>query len=77
MAKSITPEILRAPLEKVVLAAKMLNFNEPPMAILALAINPPDLKNIESTIWFLKEVRFSINQFCKYYFLMIYCSVAH
>lgn len=54
---NIPPEILRAPLDRLVLNAKMLAFDEPPEAILSLALNPPDLKNIESTIWNLKEVR--------------------
>lgn len=55
MPETIPPEILRAPLDQLVLSAKMLALNEPPEAILSLALNPPDLKNIESTIWLLKE----------------------
>lgn len=57
MAKNIVPEILRASLDNIVLASKVLDLNEPPEAILALAMNPPNLKNIESTIWSLKEVK--------------------
>lgn len=57
MPKSIPPEILRAPLDTLVLNAKILALDEPPEAILSLAMNPPDLKNIETTVWSLKEVR--------------------
>lgn len=56
MSQKSVPEILRAPLERVVLQAKMLNLHETPQQILALAINPPNLKNIEMTILTLKEV---------------------
>lgn len=56
MKANIVPEILRAPLDRVVLSSKLLDLNEPPEAILALALNPPNLKNIESTVWCLKEV---------------------
>ncbi|KAK9877509.1 hypothetical protein WA026_018618 [Henosepilachna vigintioctopunctata] len=56
MDKESTPEILRAPLESVTLQAKMLDFNEEPKAILALAINPPNLSNIEKTVLRLKEI---------------------
>lgn len=60
MDKSIIPEILRSPLERLVLATKMLEIHEPPKAILALALDPPNLSNIESTIWKLKEVCFAV-----------------
>lgn len=56
LQKKGDPEILRAPLEQVILQSKMLDLNESPKQILALAINPPNLKNIENTIWTLKEV---------------------
>lgn len=56
MSERSIPEILRAPLERVVLQTKMLNFRETPQQILALALNPPNLKNIEMTILTLKEV---------------------
>jgi len=56
MERTPTPEMLRAPLERVVLQAKMLELEESPARILALAMKPPNLKNIESTIWQLKEV---------------------
>ncbi|XP_014605704.1 PREDICTED: probable ATP-dependent RNA helicase spindle-E [Polistes canadensis] len=48
------PEMLRAPLENVILQAKILNMGEP-KAILALSLDPPDLSNIERTILILKE----------------------
>lgn len=56
LPKAIPPEILRAPLDRLVLNSKMLAIDEPPEAILSLALSPPDLKNIESTVWSLKEV---------------------
>lgn len=56
MADKPVPEILRAPLENLVLHSKMLQFSEEPQAILALAIEPPDLANIDATIWHLKEL---------------------
>lgn len=49
------PEILRSPLETVVLKTKMLDLGEP-KAILALAMDPPDLSSIEKTILKLKEL---------------------
>ncbi|KAG7200201.1 hypothetical protein KM043_000633 [Ampulex compressa] len=48
------PEILRAPLENIVLKTKLLDMGEP-RAILALSLDPPDLSNLESTILLLKE----------------------
>ncbi|KAL2743188.1 putative ATP-dependent RNA helicase spindle-E isoform X1 [Vespula maculifrons] len=48
------PEMLRAPLENLVLQAKILNMGEP-KAILALSLDPPDLSNLERTILLLKE----------------------
>lgn len=55
MKAVIDPEILRAPLDKLVLSCKKLKLHDPPKAILALALDPPELKNIESTILALKE----------------------
>ncbi|KAG5889433.1 hypothetical protein JTB14_032766 [Gonioctena quinquepunctata] len=55
MPQKSIPEILRAPLEKTVLQAKMLNLNDTPQQILALALNPPNLRNIEMTVLSLKE----------------------
>lgn len=40
------PEILRCPLEHLVLNSKLLDMGEP-KAILALAMDPPDLSNLE------------------------------
>ncbi|XP_046744424.1 probable ATP-dependent RNA helicase spindle-E [Diprion similis] len=49
------PEMLRAPLENLVLSAKLLDMGEP-KAILALSLDPPDLSNLERTVLLLKEV---------------------
>lgn len=54
--KDVTAEILRAPLDRIVLATKQLDLDDPPKATLALLIDPPNIGNIESTIWSLKEV---------------------
>ncbi|XP_020288547.1 probable ATP-dependent RNA helicase spindle-E [Pseudomyrmex gracilis] len=48
------PEILRAPLENVVLKAKVLNMGEP-RAILGVSLDPPDLSDLQKTILTLKE----------------------
>ncbi|XP_034834084.1 probable ATP-dependent RNA helicase spindle-E [Maniola hyperantus] len=48
------PEILRCPLERLVLIAKMLDMGQP-SDILALAMNPPDISNVQRTILVLKE----------------------
>ena len=49
------PEILRCPLERVVLQTKLFDMGEP-KALLALSLDPPDLTNLENTILLLKEV---------------------
>ncbi|KAJ2944742.1 hypothetical protein O0L34_g1630 [Tuta absoluta] len=49
------PEILRCPLERLVLLAKMMNIG-PPSDTLALALDPPDMSNIHRTILVLKEI---------------------
>ncbi|GBP03915.1 Probable ATP-dependent RNA helicase spindle-E [Eumeta japonica] len=49
------PEICRSPLERLVLLSKMLNMGTP-QEILALAMDPPDLSNIQRTILVLKEI---------------------
>ncbi|XP_071453953.1 probable ATP-dependent RNA helicase spindle-E [Hetaerina americana] len=49
------PEILRCPLDRVVLQTKMLNMG-PPKALLALSMDPPDLSHLKNTILKLKEV---------------------
>ncbi|XP_055594148.1 probable ATP-dependent RNA helicase spindle-E isoform X2 [Uranotaenia lowii] len=55
MLQSSSPEILRCPLDSVVLKAKMLEMG-PPHSILALAMSPPDLTDISNTILQLKEI---------------------
>lgn len=54
------PEMVRAPLENVVLNAKMLEMGEP-KALLALSLDPPDLSNLERTILLLKEAGALLN----------------
>jgi ATP-dependent RNA helicase TDRD9 len=49
------PEILRCPLERVVLQTKLFDMGEP-KALLALSLDPPDLTNLENTVLLLKEV---------------------
>ncbi|CAB4064146.1 TDRD9 [Lepeophtheirus salmonis] len=49
------PEILRAPLDKVILSTKLLDQG-PPKEILALAMNPPDLSNVYKSVMHLKEI---------------------
>ncbi|XP_047994104.1 probable ATP-dependent RNA helicase spindle-E [Leguminivora glycinivorella] len=49
------PEIVRCPLERLVLLAKMLDMG-PPSDVLALAMDPPEMSNIQRTMLVLKEV---------------------
>ncbi|KAJ8309140.1 hypothetical protein KUTeg_014014 [Tegillarca granosa] len=49
------PEMQRCPLEQLILQVKVLDLGEP-KAILALALSPPNLDDIEKTILLLKEV---------------------
>ncbi|KAI8787906.1 ATP-dependent RNA helicase TDRD9 [Biomphalaria glabrata] len=49
------PEMKRSPLESLVLKSKIFNMGEP-KAVLALALSPPNLSDIERTILNLKEV---------------------
>ncbi|KAJ8723946.1 hypothetical protein PYW07_007926 [Mythimna separata] len=49
------PEIIRCPLERLVLLAKLLDMG-PPTDVLALAMDPPDITNIQRTILVLKEI---------------------
>ena len=49
------PEMLRAPLENLVLNAKLLDMGEP-KCLLALSLDPPDLSNLKRTILILKEI---------------------
>lgn len=51
----IVPEMKRCPLEQIVLKVKMLGLEEP-KGILALALEPPNLSDIERAIVSLKEV---------------------
>lgn len=60
LAKEAAPEMLRAPLENLVLKAKVLDMGEP-KAILALSLDPPDLGNLERTILLLKEAGALLN----------------
>ncbi|KAL9900670.1 putative ATP-dependent RNA helicase spindle-E isoform 1-T2 [Glossina fuscipes fuscipes] len=50
-----TPEMLRCPLENVVLKAKLLEMGSP-STVLGLSMNPPNLSDIQNTITILKEV---------------------
>lgn len=47
--------MLRCPLENVVLKAKLLEMGSPP-TVLNLAMNPPNLSDIQNTIVTLKEI---------------------
>nr|B3M383.1 RecName: Full=Probable ATP-dependent RNA helicase spindle-E; AltName: Full=Homeless [Drosophila ananassae] len=49
------PEMLRLPLQNSVLKAKLLDI-APPIEMLALALSPPNLSDIQNTILLLKEV---------------------
>lgn len=46
----------RAPLENIILYMKLLDIEDAPKNFLSLAINPPNLKDVETCIWRLKEV---------------------
>lgn len=46
--------MLRAPLDKVILDTKMLDFGSP-KELLALALNPPELSSIHKNVMLLKE----------------------
>jgi len=45
------PEMLRAPLEKVILDTKLLNFG-PPIQLLSLAMTPPRMDNVYKQVHF-------------------------
>ncbi|KAF7992726.1 hypothetical protein HCN44_005070 [Aphidius gifuensis] len=49
-----TPEILRAPLTRIFIKAKLLDLDKPE-ALLALALDPPDLTNLFYAVQLLKE----------------------
>lgn len=55
MEDSALPELLRSPLENVVLKTKMLDMG-PPASLLALAMDKPNLNDIANTILQLKEI---------------------
>lgn len=52
--KDSDPEMMRSPLEALVLNAKLLDMGEP-KELLALSMDPPDLSNLKRTIKLLKE----------------------
>lgn len=54
MEENSRPELLRSPLENVVLRAKQLNMGAP-YKILSLALDRPTLDDIRNTILLLKE----------------------
>ncbi|XP_032673837.1 probable ATP-dependent RNA helicase spindle-E isoform X2 [Odontomachus brunneus] len=56
------PEMVRAPLANVVLKTKMLDMGDP-KALLALALDPPNLSSLRSTILLLKEIGALMNTF--------------
>lgn len=55
MTQECPPEMIRCPLENVILKAKLLDMG-PPTAILALALDPPNKTDINNSILVLKEV---------------------
>jgi len=55
LAEYCTPEMLRSPLEQVILKVKLLELG-PPALTLQLALQPPDTNDIKRTILMLKEV---------------------
>nr|XP_034176745.1 probable ATP-dependent RNA helicase spindle-E [Osmia lignaria]XP_034176746.1 probable ATP-dependent RNA helicase spindle-E [Osmia lignaria]XP_034176747.1 probable ATP-dependent RNA helicase spindle-E [Osmia lignaria] len=61
LPREASPEMLRSPLESLVLKAKLLDMGEP-KAILALSLDPPDLSNLERTILLLKEAGALLNK---------------
>lgn len=61
LPQEVSPEILRSPLENVILKSKLLDMGEP-KAILALSLDPPNLGNLERTILLLKEAGALLNK---------------
>ncbi|XP_018411618.1 PREDICTED: putative ATP-dependent RNA helicase TDRD9 [Nanorana parkeri] len=53
--ENVVPEMLRSPLGSTVLKVKLLDMGEP-RALLATALSPPNVSDIERTILLLKEV---------------------
>lgn len=54
LPEMLSPEIMRCPLDQLVLKAKQLNMG-PPEQLLGLALDPPDLSNIHKTVLNLKQ----------------------
>lgn len=55
MEESALPELIRCPLENIILKTKLLDMG-PPYAVLALALDTPNLSDIANTILVLKEL---------------------
>lgn len=55
MDESSIPELIRSPLENIVLKVKLLEMG-PPDSILALAMDRPKLSDIANTVLLLKEI---------------------
>ncbi|XP_075699987.1 ATP-dependent RNA helicase TDRD9 isoform X2 [Rhinoderma darwinii] len=53
--ENVVPEMLRSPLGSTILKVKLLDMGEP-RALLATALSPPNVSDIERTIFLLKEV---------------------
>ncbi|XP_075048778.1 ATP-dependent RNA helicase TDRD9 isoform X2 [Mixophyes fleayi] len=53
--ENVVPEMLRSPLGSIILKVKVLDMGEP-RALLATALSPPNVSDIERTILLLKEV---------------------
>ncbi|KAG8449310.1 hypothetical protein GDO86_016093 [Hymenochirus boettgeri] len=53
--ENVVPEMLRSPLGNTVLKVKLLDMGEP-RALLATALSPPNITDIERTILLLKEI---------------------
>ncbi|XP_071972015.1 ATP-dependent RNA helicase TDRD9 [Engystomops pustulosus] len=53
--ENVVPEMLRSPLGNTILKVKLLDMGEP-RALLATALSPPNVSDIERTILLLKEV---------------------
>jgi HrpA-like RNA helicase len=70
------PEVLRCPLERLVLQTKLFDMGEP-KALLALSLDPPDLTNLENTVLLLKEVSLlfaAADKLCIKLFSVIICN---
>ena len=55
MVQECPPEMIRSPLENVILKAKLLDMGSP-AAILGLALDPPNKSDINNSILVLKEI---------------------